>query len=102
MSPEQIRNEALDTRSDVYSFGCVIFEIVSGKLPFTRTSGDDLLQRHLKSSVPSLGAFSDDANPALCQLVESMMAKKREERPESVEAFLQEFQKIRLPFGLSS
>lgn len=102
MSPEQIRNRALDERSDIYSFGCLIFEIVSGKLPFTGTSSDDLLQRHLKSPVPSLMAFSDDASPALCQLVERMMAKKRQDRPESVEAFLHEFKKIRLPFGRPS
>jgi len=102
MSPEQIRNEPLDSRADIYSFGCLIFEIVSGKLPYTGASSDDLLQRHLKSPVPSLMAYSDDANPALCKLVEQMMAKKREDRPESVQDFLHEFKKIRLPFGRAS
>lgn len=102
MSPEQIRNEPLDCRADIYSFGCLIFEIVSGKLPYTGASSDDLLQRHLKSPVPSLLAYSDDANPALCNLVEQMMAKKREDRPESVRDFLHEFKKIRLPFGRAS
>lgn len=99
MSPEQIRNETLDPRSDIYSLGCLIFEICSGKLPFTGISSDDLLQRHLKSPVPSLTAFSDDVNPTLGKLVERMMAKKREDRPETVESFLHEFKKIRLPFG---
>ena len=46
--------EPLDSRADIYSFGCLIFEIVSGKLPYTGASSDDLLQRHLKSPVPSL------------------------------------------------
>ncbi len=99
MSPEQIRNEPLDARSDIYSFGCLVFEIVSGKLPYTGSSSDDLLQRHLKSPVPSLMAFSEDANPALCKLVEQMMAKKRDDRPDSIEDFLHSFKKIRLPFG---
>lgn len=99
MSPEQIRAEALDARSDIYSFGCLLFELCSGKLPYTGTSSDDLLQRHLKSPIPSLMAFTDDVNPTLASLVERMMAKKREDRPETVEEFLHAFKKIRLPFG---
>lgn len=99
MSPEQIRNEALDERSDIYSFGCLIFEICSGKLPYTGTNSDDLLQRHLKSPVPSLLAFADDVNPALADLVARMMAKRRQERPESMQEFMELFKRIRLPFG---
>lgn len=99
MSPEQIRAESLDARSDIYSFGCLLFELCCGKLPYTGTSSDDLLQRHLKSPVPSLTAFADDVNPALAGLVERMMAKKRDDRPDTVEEFLHAFKKIRLPFG---
>ena len=99
MSPAQIRAESLDARSDIYSFGCLLFELCSGKLPYTGTSSDDLLQRHLKSPVPSLMAFSSDVNPALASLIERMMAKKRDDRPDSVEQFLHDFKKIRLPFG---
>lgn len=99
MSPEQIRNEQLDQRSDIYSLGCLLFELCSGKLPFTGSSSDDLLQRHLKSPIPSLTAFSDDVNPKLAALVEQMMSKKRDDRPESVHNFLHDFKKIRLPFG---
>ena len=99
MSPEQIRNEPLDARSDLYSFGCLIFEIVSGKLPYTGISSDDLLQRHLKSPIPSLTAFADDVNPAVAKLVERLMAKKVSDRPASALEFLHDFQKIRLPFG---
>lgn len=98
MSPEQIRGEPLDFRSDVYSFGCTLFEIVSGKLPYTGASSDDLLQRHLKSPVPSVLAFAKDTNPTLGELIGRMMAKKREDRPESISEFLAEFQKIRRPF----
>ena len=99
MSPEQIRGEALDARADIYSFGCLLFELCSGKLPFTGTSSDDLLQRHLKSPIPSLTAFSDDVNPSLAKLVERMMSKKRDDRHETVEQFYHDFKKIRLPFG---
>lgn len=102
MSPEQIRSEQLDVRSDIYSFGCMLFEIVTGKLPYTGTSSDDLLQRHLKSPVPSMAAFADDVNPKLSDLVSRMMSKKKNERPESVASFLHEFKKIRRPIAVTS
>ena len=102
MSPEQIRNETLDFRSDVYSFGCVAFELVSGKPPYTGTSADELLQRHLKAPVPSLMAVSDHVNESLSDLVMQAMAKRREERPASMTDFLEAFKKIRLPFGRPS
>lgn len=97
MSPEQIRNEHLDFRSDIYSFGCTLFEILTGKLPYTGISSDDLLQRHLKSSIPTVSAFVSDVNPKLNELVARMMAKKKDERPESITAFYEEFKKIRRP-----
>ncbi len=101
MSPEQIRNESLGVQSDVYSFGCTLFEIVTGKLPYTGTSSDDLLQRHLKSPVPSMSAFAEDVNSKLSDLVFRMMAKRKEERPESIAEFLQEFKKIRRPIAVT-
>ena len=99
MSPEQIRNETLDPRSDIYSFGCVVYELIASKPPFTGTSADELLQRHLKSPVPPLSAASDTVSEELSDLVVRTMAKRREERPESMREFLALFQKIRLPFG---
>lgn len=100
MSPEQIRSEPLDLRSDMYSFGCLLFEIITGKLPYTGASSDDLLQRHLKTPVPSVLAFTDDVHSSMSDLVGRLMAKRREERPESMTEFLQEFKQIRRPFGI--
>ena len=102
MSPEQIRNEQLDIRSDIYSFGCLLFEVVTGKLPFTGASGDDLLQRHLKTPVPSVLAFAKDVHPSLSELIARMMCKRREDRPQSLSEFLKEFKKIRRPFVASA
>ncbi len=98
MSPEQIRNETLDARSDLYSFGCVIFELVSGRPPFTGTSPDELLQRHLKAPIPSLLAVSDSVSEEFAALVARTMAKRREERPGSLTEFLALFRQIRVPF----
>src|SRR5262245_19629188 len=54
MSPEQIRGQQVDVRADVYSFGCMIYEMLAGKLPFTANSPNELLQRHLSSKPPDL------------------------------------------------
>ena len=43
MSPEQIRSKNLDQRADIYSFGCMLFELLCGKPPFTGSNADELL-----------------------------------------------------------
>ena len=82
MSPEQIRGEPLDARADVYSFGCMVFEMLCGRPPFTGGSPDELLQRHLKSPVPSILANNGAVSPDFAALVTRMISKKRDERPE--------------------
>jgi len=88
MSPEQIRGEVLDPRSDIYSFGCMLFELFCGRPPFTGGSPDELLQKHLKSPVPSILANNAEVNPDFANLIAKMMAKSRTERPASMREFL--------------
>ena len=87
MSPEQIRGETLDARSDIYSFGCVVYEMHAGRPPFTGGNPDQLLQKHLKAPAPSLAAAYSEVSSDFSDLVSSMMAKKREQRPESVPCY---------------
>lgn len=89
MSPEQIRGQALDERSDIYSFACVIHELLAGKPPFTGTSANDLLMKHLRSRVPSLEAINKNVNPDFAQLVVRMLAKNPQQRPSSSTEFLE-------------
>ncbi len=56
MAPEQIRGSAPDPRTDIYSFGCVLHELLSGKPPFTGVSSNDLLMKHLRAPPPPLEA----------------------------------------------
>ncbi|MBL9124986.1 MAG: serine/threonine protein kinase [Planctomycetaceae bacterium] len=96
MSPEQIRGLALDTRADVYSFGCTIFELVGGRAPFTGGSSNELLMKHLKSPPPPLGAANPNVTPEFADLVKKTLAKRPEQRPESMSEFLREFRSLRV------
>ncbi|MEZ6116278.1 MAG: serine/threonine-protein kinase [Pirellulaceae bacterium] len=98
MSPEQIRGKNLDERSDVYSFGCVLFEMHCGRPPYTGGSPDELLTKHLRASVPSMAANCSFVGAELTDLVSRMMAKNPDQRPDSMDQFLAEFNRIRNPW----
>jgi eukaryotic-like serine/threonine-protein kinase len=80
MSPEQIRNQRLDPISDVYSLGCVFFELVTGKLPFTASSPNELLSKHLSSPIPSALVANDNVSNEFNALIRAMMNKDAKER----------------------
>jgi serine/threonine-protein kinase len=93
ISPEQIRRKSVDQRADVYSLGCVIFEMMSGRTPFNASNPDDLLARHLSAPVPSLLSCSP-ATEDLADLVMRMMDKEPERRPPTMDSFLKAFMRI--------
>ncbi len=96
ISPEQIRREKLDVRADVYSFGCMLFELVSGKMPYTAVNPDDLLMKHLRSPVPSLQAAIKNVTPEFANLVAKLIAKKPEDRLQDMAEFLLNFRRMRI------
>lgn len=90
MSPEQIRGKRLDARADVYSFGCTVFELCAGRPPYTGTSANDLLLKHLRAPVPALEACNKEVTSEFGDLIRRCMAKLPAERPPSMEAFLEQ------------
>lgn len=96
MAPEQIRGEAIDFRADIYSFGCLLYELVTGKLPYTGLNADDLLSKHLKSPVPSPLVSNANLTPEFVALVMRMMSKDRDDRPQSMDEFLKIFRTLRV------
>jgi len=88
MAPEQIRGMPLDDRSDLYSLACTLFELVGGKPPFTGSSANDLLMKHLKASPPPLESVNTNVTPQFAQLLRKAMAKKPGDRPQTVGDFL--------------
>lgn len=94
LSPEQIRKKPLDVRSDIYSFGCVLFELASGKPPYSATKTNDLLNRHLKAPIPSLKAAVPEVSKPFSDLVTKMLAKEPENRPQSMEEVVAHLSKL--------
>ena len=94
MSPEQIRGKGLDERADVYSFGCTIYEMLTGKLPFSGINPDDLLSKHLRASIPNACTTNRTITPEMGELVAKMMAKNPDDRPQNFDAFLNEYKKV--------
>ncbi|TWU00748.1 serine/threonine protein kinase [Stieleria varia] len=91
MAPEQIRCKVCDERTDIYAFGCVLYEMCTGKPPYTGDTPNDLLSRHLSSSIPSPIVHNDNITPEFAAIVKRMMAKNPADRPDSMWDFLKEF-----------
>ena len=84
MGPEQIRGQGVDPRDDVYSFGCMAYELLAGKLPFTANTPPELLQRHLKSEAPLAHGHRPEHPPRLRGLRDAD-ARQETRRPPAVD-----------------
>jgi len=89
MSPEQARDLDLDPRSDLYSLGVILFEVITGQPPFIARSLFDLMMAHVVQPAPLLEELAPDCPPALAALVNSLLAKDRTARPSDAGAVRQ-------------
>lgn len=96
MAPEQIRRKVCDERTDIYSFGCVLFEMATGKPPYTGDTPNDLLNKHLTASIPSPIAYNNNVSKEFADVTKRMMAKSPSARPQSMWDFLKEIRSIEL------
>jgi eukaryotic-like serine/threonine-protein kinase len=81
MSPEHIRGVArIDARADVYGFGVLLYETLTGQTPFPGEPGPDLFDRILNQPLPSVTLLRPDLPPGLVRIIEKAMAKQPEQR----------------------
>ena len=88
MSPEQVRGEALEGRSDIFSFGVVLYEMISGRQPFTRESIVTSASAILTHEPPPLARYSRKVPEMLEWIVTKALRKDRDERYQTAKELL--------------
>lgn len=83
MSPEQVRGQAADHRSDIFSFGAILYEMISGKRAFLGDSSIETMNAILKAEAPELSASNPKLNPGLDRIVRRCLEKDPERRFQS-------------------
>jgi len=97
MSPEQARRESLDARTDIFSLGVVLFELVAGQRPFSGESRADTMLMLLNDETPSLNSFRKNVPVDLERIISKALSKDRDKRYQSAKemlADLREFDRV--------
>jgi hypothetical protein len=84
-SPEQLQGKPVDHRTDIYSFGCLMFETLIGKPPFKSSNQFEIYEMHLNSEVPKLAerGYTGERTEDLDRIIKTAMAKDRNDRYET-------------------
>jgi len=83
MSPEQVRGEAADARSDIFSLGCVLYEMLSGRRTFKRDTSTETMTAILREEPESFAEVGVDVAPEVAQIVERCLEKSPDQRFQS-------------------
>ncbi len=83
LAPEQLRDNEVRSASDIYSLGLVLYEGLSGQVPFQGLKLHDLFNAKISVSPPLLNSVAPDLPRELCSLIDSMVALEIDERPEA-------------------
>lgn len=94
LSPEQCTGQELDARSDVYSLGIVLFEMLTGRVPFTAMTPVAVALLHANEPPPSLRSLNPEIPEALDQLVLRALSKSKADRPSSAREFAEELERV--------
>jgi hypothetical protein len=85
MSPEQAMGEDVDGRADTYAVGVVLYEMLTGRLPFEGRNITELMAKIISAPPPKVSAAMPQTPAALVELVKRLLAKERDQRPDAAE-----------------
>lgn len=95
MSPEQARGLEVDVRSDIFSFGVVLYEMIAGRTPFEGATTSDLIAALLKEEPAALTRYSPNTPDELQRLISKALCKKKEDRYQTMPALLIDLKGLR-------
>lgn len=95
MSPEQARGQRVDARSDIFSFGMVIYEMVAGRSPFIGDTNSDVVASILKEEPPRLTDLAADAPAELETIVNRALAKDKDQRYQTVSELHRDLKRLK-------
>ncbi|TME59817.1 MAG: hypothetical protein E6I59_15400, partial [Chloroflexi bacterium] len=94
MAPEMLNGEPIDHRADIYALGIVLFQMLSGQVPFRGNTPFAVATKHLQEPPPSLHQINPAILPAVDSIIQKALAKKREDRYVSAGAMAQALRNI--------
>lgn len=92
ISPEQAKKEKVDQRSDIYSFGIIIYEMLTGKRPFEAETSSEYVEKHIHETPPSPSKTNPLIPPFLEKIILKCLEKDRDKRYQSVNEILKDLE----------
>jgi eukaryotic-like serine/threonine-protein kinase len=102
MSPEQVRGQPVDPRSDIYSFGVTSYHMLAGEPPFRGSTAFDVALQHVQGEARPLGAIRPDLPAELCAIIHKMMARRPEDRYQSAREILNDLSRLKDGSGMAA
>jgi len=96
IAPEQIRGELdIDGRADIYSLGATFYHLVTGRVPFMAEDPTDVMRKHLREELVPPDHINTSLSAGVSEIIEVMMAKRKEDRYKSVEELLTDLEAVK-------